>query len=178
MAGSALKLSLVMPDFEATYAYDRSLPHWGFHSWDAFFTRRLQDGVRPIADPGNSGVITGACDSTTYRIAKRIKDDDEHWVKDQPYSLHHLMNGDPIANKFIGGTIYQGYLEPVNYHRWHAPVAGKIIKCFTVPGTICSIQSNRTDLSSSQEFATHVATRTLIFIENEKLGIVGAFLQA
>jgi phosphatidylserine decarboxylase len=32
---------------------------------------------------------------------------------------------------FIGGTIYQGYLNPWCYHRWRAPVSGVIEKCYS-----------------------------------------------
>ncbi|KAB8073324.1 Phophatidylserine decarboxylase-domain-containing protein [Aspergillus leporis] len=166
-----------MTNFEATYVCDKSLPQWGFTSWDDFFTRKVRDGVRPITEPDNPAIITAACDATTYRVAKDIKEEDTFWIEGRAYSLRDLMNGDPIASKFIGGTIYQGYLEPVHYHRWHAPVAGIIVKILDDPGNFCLVQSDSADsnemLHSSQGYTAHVVTRTLIFIKNEKLGVVG-----
>jgi len=29
---------------------------------------------------------------------------------------------------FVGGTVYQAFLSALNYHRWHAPVAGTIVR--------------------------------------------------
>lgn len=37
-------------------------------------------------------------------------------------------------NKFVGGTIFQGYLDHWAYHRWHAPVSGTIEDIYTIPG--------------------------------------------
>ncbi|KAA8650141.1 hypothetical protein EYZ11_011029 [Aspergillus tanneri] len=150
-----------MPNFEATYVCDRNLPYWEFSSWDNFFTRKLWDGARPIADPHNPNIITSACDATTYRVAKYVKKEDSFWIKEQSYSLHQMMNGNPIADQFVGGTVYQGYLGVTSYHRWHSPVTGLVAKILTVPGTICAVQSDSTAstdmLRASQGYAAHVA---------------------
>src|SRR3974390_2024829 len=41
-----------MPNFEQEFVCDPSLPHWGFRSWDDFFTRPLRPGARPAAHAG------------------------------------------------------------------------------------------------------------------------------
>jgi len=43
------------------YQYDPNDAHWGFKSWNDFFTRKLKPGVRPIAEPSNNKVIVSAC---------------------------------------------------------------------------------------------------------------------
>ncbi|GKZ26453.1 hypothetical protein AbraIFM66951_007878 [Aspergillus brasiliensis] len=165
-----------MPDFEKTFQCDPSKPHWGFTSWEDFFNRKLREGARPIAEPDNPGVVTAAVDGVTYKLATDIKAKDEFWVKDQPYSLQDMFAGDPIAEKFVGGTILQVYLEPTGYHRWHAPVAGIVTRTLEIPGVFCPAQRDNTSLndwvSESQGYAVHTATRHLIFIETENKALV------
>ena len=36
---------------------------------------------------------------------------------------------------FIGGTVYQGFLNPWCYHKWRAPVSGVIEKCYSTGNT-------------------------------------------
>jgi phosphatidylserine decarboxylase len=38
---------------------------------------------------------------------------------------------DYLRQHFVGGTIYQGFLNPWCYHRWRAPVSGVIEKCYS-----------------------------------------------
>lgn len=40
-----------------------------------------------------------------------------------------------VRNHFVGGTIYQAFLDPWCYHRWHAPVSGTIVKAYKLDGT-------------------------------------------
>lgn len=35
---------------------------------------------------------------------------------------------DESAYHFIVGTVYQAFLRGLNYHRWHAPVAGTTVR--------------------------------------------------
>ena len=44
------------------FQYDPREKHWGFASWNDFFTRRFKPGARPIADPDDDKVIVNACD--------------------------------------------------------------------------------------------------------------------
>ena len=37
-----------------------------------------------------------------------------------------------IDDHFVGGTVYQAYLYPWCYHRWHAPVSGTVIKSYKI----------------------------------------------
>src|SRR5665648_680003 len=39
------------------YQHDSADPHWGFTSWNDFFTRRFRDGVRPVAASDDDNVI-------------------------------------------------------------------------------------------------------------------------
>lgn len=50
------------------------------------------------------------------------------WIKTQPYCLTHMLAGDELADRFVGGTVCQGFLSARGYHRWHSPVSGTIVK--------------------------------------------------
>ena len=69
------------------YEHDPSALHWGFTSWNDFFTRRLREGARPIASPSDDDIIVAACESTPFSIRTDVKRRDQFWLKTQPYSL-------------------------------------------------------------------------------------------
>ena len=44
-----------------------------------------------------------------------------------------------VVDMVEGGTIFQTYLNPYNFHRWWAPVNGKVLFApFTIPGCFFS----------------------------------------
>jgi len=125
-------------NFESMFVCNPLLPHFGFSSWDDFFTRRFRPGVRPISSPLDTNVIVNPCECAPYRIYRNVRRSDRFWVKAQPYSLDHMLAHDKVGEKFVGGTIYQAFLDAVNYHRWHAPVAGVVRSAKIIPGTYFS----------------------------------------
>jgi len=161
------------------YRYDPQDEHWGFASWNDFFTRRFKDGARPIAEPDNDKVIVSACEATPYRISARVKKQDTFWLKSQPYSLGDMLANDEAVDGFVGGTVYQAYLSALNYHRWHSPVAGTIRKAFVQGGTYYSeadsVGEDPSGPQESQAYLTHVATRAIILIDcdDPAIGLVG-----
>ena len=40
-----------------------------------------------------------------------------------------------VDDHFVGGTVYQAFLDPWCYHRWHAPISGKLLKSYKLDGT-------------------------------------------
>ena len=160
------------------YQHDPGDQFWGFQSWNDFFTRRLADGARPVADPDDDDVIVSACESTPYGLATNVQLEDRFWIKSQPYSLRDMLAGDESAAQFAGGTVYQAFLSATNYHRWHSPVAGTIVRAFVTEGTYYSeADSEGADAAeprNSQSYLAHVAARAVIVIEadNPALGQV------
>ncbi|KAF9260897.1 phosphatidylserine decarboxylase [Marasmius fiardii PR-910] len=166
---------------------------YGYYSWDDFFTRNLKnEHIRPINKPGDdpSILIHHACESTPVRIAHNVQLHDRFWLKSQPYSLYDMLNRDEKrAKQFVGGTVYQSFLSPQDYHRWHAPVDGVIEKAEVVYGTYYSALPDegapKDDLVlhegvpfgaflRSQPWLTFVCTRALIYIKakSPKIGTV------
>src|ERR1035437_4244835 len=126
---------LAMPTLAQDFDVKPDLPFYGFRSWDDFFTRQFRDGRRPVASPNDDSVIANACESAPYRLAKNVQLRDQFWIKDQPYSLAHMMDDDALAQQFAGGTIYQAFLSATSYHRWHSPVSGRIVKTRLIDGS-------------------------------------------
>ncbi len=157
------------------YQYNANDPHWGFHSWNDFFTRQLADGARPIKEPNNSKVIVSACDSTVYKIVHNIKKYSQFWVKDQPYSLNDMLANDELSHLFIGGSVYQAFLNPFNYHRWHSPVSGIVKKAYVQNGLYFSQANSEgedpNDQDLSEAYISQVQTRAIIFIECDDTSI-------
>ncbi len=151
------------------YEHDPQDEHWGFASWNDFFTRSFKDGARPVASADDNKVIVSACESTPYGIATDVKRQDRFWIKSQPYSLEDMLANDDSVDQFVGGTVYQAFLSATNYHRWHSPVAGTIVRAFVQEGTYYSeADSEGTDAvepTNSQSYIANVAARAIILIE-------------
>jgi phosphatidylserine decarboxylase len=42
---------------------------------------------------------------------------------------------DQVNDHFVGGTVYQAFLDPWCYHRWHSPISGKVKYSYKLGGT-------------------------------------------
>jgi len=151
------------------FEHDPQDEHWGFASWNDFFTRRFRDDERPVASPDDDKVIVSACESTPYGISTDVQRQDRFWIKTQPYSLQDMLVNDESVDQFVGGTVYQAFLSATNYHRWHSPVAGTIVRAFVKEGTYyAEAESEGADAvepMNSQSYLAHVAARAIILIE-------------
>ena len=162
-----------MPNFVEEFKCNPNESHYGFTSWDDFFTREFRDGVRPVASPDDNSVVVNPCEAAPFNIQENVKRHDTFWIKSQPYSLDLMLANDPLADRFVGGTVYQAFLGPLNYHRWHSPVNGKVVKAFVQDGTYYS-QLISVGVAESQAYMSAVATRAIFFIEadNPDIGLV------
>ncbi len=155
------------------FLYDPKAPYYGFKSWNDFFIRQFKKGERPIAG-SSANAIVSACESTPYAISAQVKEEDTFWIKSQPYSLRHLLDG-KFVDQFVGGTVYQAFLSAENYHRWHSPVSGTIKMIHQVEGSYYAEAAaegfDPAGPNNSQGYIAHVATRALIFIEAEEPAI-------
>jgi len=161
--------------FEELYECVPDDEHLGFKSWDHFFTRTFRSGTRPVEDTSND-TITSGCESTPYAIKQKVAEIEPFWIKGRPYSLKHMLQSDKDAEKYKGGTVYQAYLSPLTYHRWHAPINGTITKLQLIPGSYFAISPASLPLTEplvnpqTEAYLTSVATRALIHLNNSTVG--------
>ena len=167
-----------MPNFVQEFKCKPNEKHYGFTSWDDFFTREFRDGIRPVASPEDDSIVANACESAPYQISTAVKKRDFFWAKHQRYSLDFILNMSNLAKQFHGGTVYQAYLSATSYHRWHSPVSGTIYKTELVDGSYYSathnIQNDPASPNMSQGYLAQVAARGIIYIQadNPHIGLM------
>jgi len=108
-----------------------------FASFNAFFTRQLRSGVRPLAE--GDTVITSPVDGAISQIGD-INNNQIVQAKGREYSVLELLGGDEeLAKQFEQGQFATIYLSPRDYHRIHMPLAGKLQQMTYIPGKLFSV---------------------------------------
>jgi phosphatidylserine decarboxylase len=126
-----------------------------YASFNAFFTRALRPGVRPI-DIAPNAVVSPA-DGVISQLGA-IEGDRIFQAKGQHYSARELLGGDAeLATLFADGDFATIYLSPRDYHRVHMPVEGKLLRTIYVPGDLFSVNQ------------TTAANVPRLFARNERL---------
>lgn len=106
-----------------------------FEHFNAFFTRQLKAGARPIAE----GTIVSPVDGCISQLGK-IHNGRIVQAKGHDYSILELLGGDEqLATEFAGGQFATIYLSPRDYHRIHMPLSGKLTRMRYVPGKLFSV---------------------------------------
>ncbi|MBE2263001.1 MAG: phosphatidylserine decarboxylase [Burkholderiaceae bacterium] len=106
-----------------------------YPTFNAFFTRELKAGVRPLADSAWVCPVDGAISQLG-----RIRADQIFQAKDHQYSTRALLGGDAeLAARFHDGDFATIYLSPKDYHRIHMPCDGRLTRMIYVPGDLFSV---------------------------------------
>lgn len=109
---------------------------YAYESFNAFFTRALKPGVRPIAE-GNT--IACPVDGTISQFGT-MEEGRIFQAKGHDYSALELLGGnEERAKLFEDGSFNTIYLAPYNYHRIHIPVDGTLKEMVHVPGRLFSV---------------------------------------
>jgi phosphatidylserine decarboxylase len=111
----------------------------GYPSFNAFFTRALKPGVRPLdSDPST---LSSPVDGSISQIGK-IRSGDLMQAKGQVFDLTTLLGGDAaLAEPLLNGSFATLYLSPRDYHRVHMPMDGELTHCIHVPGRLFSVNT-------------------------------------
>jgi phosphatidylserine decarboxylase len=133
-----------------------------------FFTRRLRPGARPI-DAAADGVVSPA-DGT---VVERGIASDGRLVngKGTAFTLEELLADRELAATLSGGAFDVTYLSPRDYHRVHAPVAGKILGWHYIPGKLFPV-NNRSVVREPGLFAKNERFVTVIDGEAGRCAVV------
>ena len=106
-----------------------------YASFNAFFTRALKPGVRPLADAPWVCPVDGAISQIGPLDGERLVQ-----AKGHHYTATALVGGDAaLAREFNGGHFATLYLSPRDYHRIHMPAAGRLRRMIHVPGELFSV---------------------------------------
>ncbi len=113
-------------------------PVEAYPTLNAFFTRALRSGVRPIAPEPDA--LVAPCDGEWGRSG-RIEDGTLLQVKGQTYRVAELLADAERARAYEGGSYATFYLAPRDYHRFHTPAAGTIRRVDHQPGSLWPVNS-------------------------------------
>jgi phosphatidylserine decarboxylase len=107
-----------------------------YESLNAFFVRRLRDGVRTW--PGDEAGLASPVDGV---IGQRgvIRGGRLIQAKGRHYSAADLLADDHEAARYDGGAFITIYLSPRHYHRIHAPCGGGISGAVHLPGALLPV---------------------------------------
>ncbi|HHJ16270.1 MAG TPA: phosphatidylserine decarboxylase [Gammaproteobacteria bacterium] len=148
--------------FANTYGVDWSEAQYprpeDYRHFNAFFTRALREGARPIQ--GDDATVVSPADGHISQIGA-IDRDAVFQAKGHSFSVTSLLGGDAArAAQFHNGSFVTVYLSPRDYHRLHMPLSGRLLETVYVPGRLYSV-------------APHT-TRTIdgLFARNERLAAI------
>lgn len=106
-----------------------------YPTFNAFFTRALRPGLRPLADAAAICPVDGAVSQLGP-----IERDQIFQAKGHHYSTTALLGGDAqLAARFQDGQFATIYLSPRDYHRIHMPCDGRLLRMEHVPGALFSV---------------------------------------
>ncbi len=135
---------------------EAALPAGEYASFDAFFTRALKPGLRPL--PLDLKAIACPVDgvvSATGGIDKGVL----FQAKGAPYALGELLGDEAAAQGYEGGGFATLYLSPKDYHRIHSPGEAVVRRMRYVPGALFSVNPSTERL------------RPRLFSRNERVAV-------
>lgn len=146
---------------------------WDFSSFNHFFTRKLKNGIRNIADKEDPWSVCSPCDGTVYNYGD-CQADTFVVVKDTPYRIDEFLFGkeEDAHQRFqnIAKNVKQRgnslkfilfYLSPADYHRYHS-------------AALCSTDFRRHIAGKLYPVKpSYVAKHPNVFKENERVALCG-----
>lgn len=138
------------PQWLKNWAVRRFINHFGvdmsealepnperYENFNAFFTRALQEGARPIAQ----APMVCPADGAVSQIGQ-LQEHSIFQAKGRHYSTWALLGGDAErVEQFRNGRFATIYLSPRDYHRVHMPVAGRLLATRYIPGDLFSVNT-------------------------------------
>jgi phosphatidylserine decarboxylase len=145
-------------------------PVESFRSFNDFFIRKLKASARPIT-AGDDTVILPA--DARYLAYQNIDEVDGFFVKGQKYSLETLLCDTALADQYAKGAMVIARLAPVDYHRFHFPLACLPSEPKSIEGKLFSVnpialQRNVDIPTENKRALTKLKTKqcgTVLFIE-------------
>ncbi|MEM7672525.1 MAG: phosphatidylserine decarboxylase [Verrucomicrobiota bacterium] len=162
--GSVDKVERFIRDYGIEMS-DYTVPEGGFRHFNDFFYRKLSEGSRPIAE----GDAVFPADGRHLGIPEIGR---ESWLyaKGFQFRLETLLAGTDFLNTWRSGAGLISRLCPVDYHRFHAPVSGRVSAIIDLEGPLFSVSP-----IALRRNIDYLLTnkRKLVVIESPQMGRVG-----
>lgn len=107
-----------------------------FTSFNDFFVRKLKPGSREIA--GNRDEIASPADGKILAY-RDLSEKDKFFLKGDAFTLEEFFQDKELAKKYEGGVMMIIRLAPVDYHRFHFPLGGKVSRSKLIEGDYYSV---------------------------------------
>lgn len=107
-----------------------------FKTFNEFFYRKLKPEARPLAEGARA--VSLPADGRHLAIPD-LSNVERVYVKGQGFQLDGFLGSAALAKRFEGGSAVISRLCPVDYHRFHAPVSGKLIEQRSINGSLYSV---------------------------------------
>ncbi len=158
-------------------------------TFNQFFARKLSSpAVRPIASPEDNSVVVSPADACTQGVWQI--DEDGYIVQNEEAgvqvkskkfsSIAELVGpNSQYRDAFNGGTLTHSFLNVYDYHRYHFPMAGKVMEAnlieadYAVGGTITwNPKTKKYDLFCDTPGWQSIETRGCVILDTPDYGIV------
>ena len=94
---------------------------YAFKSFNEFFYRALKPGARPVAAGDRTAVLPA---DGRHLAFQNVDATEGFYAKGQRFELASFLGSAELGREFAGGSLLISRLCPVDYHRFHFPVAG------------------------------------------------------
>jgi len=105
-----------------------------YKHFNEFFYRKLKPEARPISD----SPIVFPADGRHLGFAN-VEDISGVFIKGQQWDLKKLIADETLYKEFAGGSLVLSRLCPVDYHRYHFPLAGVPGETVMINGPLFSV---------------------------------------
>jgi phosphatidylserine decarboxylase len=135
-----------------------------YKNFNDFFIRKLDPNARIISKERS----ICPCDGR-HLFFQDLSEKNFFYVKGKNFSLDELLKDKELASKYFDGSMIISRLAPVDYHRFHFPVDGKIEEIKLINGFLYSV--NPIALRTNPQLITE-NKRILTKISSDKCGDV------
>jgi phosphatidylserine decarboxylase len=106
-----------------------------FDNFNDFFTRKLKADARPIDT--NSNTVVSPADGKILAYADISNTD--FFIKGYRFDVSTFLDNPDLAQKYHDGSLLIIRLAPMDYHRFHFPVSGKVSPNTQIDGDYYSV---------------------------------------
>ena len=106
-----------------------------FNSFNDFFTRKLKNNARPVDT--NSTITVSPADGKLLAYADISNSD--FIIKGYRFDILSFLNNADLAKNYLDGTLVIIRLAPLDYHRFHFPINGRVSPITRIDGDYYSV---------------------------------------
>ena len=136
-----------------------------YRSFNDFFIRQFKPGMRPFA----TGRSFPAFAEGRYLVYGSSRKEEAFAIKNDELDIQALLGRPEEVEAFVGGPVYVARLCPTDYHRFHFPDEGRLLRQYSVQGKLHSVNPlallYKKDILSSNE-------RVVSLLETKYFGLL------